>query len=71
MNNKTQVTDETAPGTVVVRETARGLFQQDVISGPHRLLADEPTSVGGLDSGPSPYEFLLAPIMHCRLADMA
>ena len=63
MNTKTQVTDDTAPGTVVVRETGRGQFQRGVISGPHRLLADEPASVGRLDSGPGPYEFLLAALV--------
>ena len=55
----------TAPGTVVVRETRRGLFQQEVISGPHHLLADEPKDVGGLDSGPGPYDLLLAALGAC------
>ena len=56
---------DTGPGTVVVRETRRGLFQQEIISGPHRLLADEPVSAGGLDSGPSPYDLLLAALGAC------
>ena len=42
---------DSEPGTVIVRETSHGQFQQDVISGSHRLLADEPISAGGLDSG--------------------
>ena len=46
--------DGTAPGTVIVRETQNGKFQQEIIAGAHRLLADEPTDVGGLDSGPGP-----------------
>ena len=37
-------------GTVIVRETGRGQFQQDVIAGPHHLTADEPIDVGGLGS---------------------
>ena len=53
------------PGTVVVRETGQGRFQQEVISGAHRLLADEPVRVGGLDSGPDPYELLLAALGAC------
>ncbi len=57
--------DNTAEGAVVVRETRRGQFQQEVIVGPHRLLADEPPAVGGLGSGPGPYDFLLAGLGAC------
>ncbi len=57
--------DGTAPGTVIVRETRRGLFQQEIIAGTHRLLADEPADVGGLDSGPGPYDLLLAALGAC------
>ena len=65
MDNNTQNTNNTAPGTVVVRETGKGEFQQEVISGPHRLLSDEPVAKGGLDSGPSPYDLLLAALGAC------
>ncbi len=57
--------DDTAPGTVVVRETRRGAFQQEIIVGAHRLLADEPMKVGGMDSGPGPYDLLLAGLGAC------
>jgi uncharacterized OsmC-like protein len=57
--------ESTTPGTVVVRETRGGLFQQDIISGTHRLIADEPVSAGGLDSGPGPYDLLLAALGAC------
>jgi uncharacterized OsmC-like protein/alpha-beta hydrolase superfamily lysophospholipase len=58
--------EEAQPRTVVVSETLKGRFQQDIAIGPHRLIADEPTSVdGGLDSGPSPYDFLLAGLGAC------
>ena len=53
------------PRTVVVRETRRGGFQQEVTVGPHRFLADEPVDVGGLDSGPGPYDLVLAGLGAC------
>jgi uncharacterized OsmC-like protein/fermentation-respiration switch protein FrsA (DUF1100 family) len=53
-----------APG-VVVTETRQGLFQQVVQAGRHRLLADEPTAAGGLDTGPNPYDLLLAALGAC------
>jgi putative redox protein len=52
-------------GTVLVCETRAGKFQQEVRVGSHRLLADEPVGVGGLDSGLSPYDFLLAGLGAC------
>jgi uncharacterized OsmC-like protein/alpha-beta hydrolase superfamily lysophospholipase len=52
-------------GVVTVRETRAGKFQQEIMSGPHRFLADEPVSVGGLDSGPGPYDLLLASLGAC------
>ncbi len=52
-------------GVVVVRETGAGLYQQEVMSGPHRFLADEPVKVGGFDSGPGPYDLLLAGLGAC------
>ncbi len=60
-----QSTDDTAEGTVVVRETRRGQFQQEIVTGAHRLLADEPVKAGGLDSGPGPYDLLLAALGAC------
>jgi uncharacterized OsmC-like protein/alpha/beta superfamily hydrolase len=51
--------------TVFVRETRTGKFQQEIAIGPHRLLADEPTSVGGEDSGPTPYDLLTAALGAC------
>ncbi|HEY6832627.1 MAG TPA: alpha/beta fold hydrolase [Pseudolabrys sp.] len=56
---------EIEAGTVLVRETGQGQYQQEVLSGPHRFLADEPVKVGGLDSGPGPYDLVLAGLGAC------
>jgi putative redox protein len=50
---------------VLVGETRNGKFEQSVVVGKHRYLADEPVSVGGNGSGPSPYEYLLAGLGAC------
>ena len=50
---------------VSVRETGRGRLQQEVRVGPYRLLADEPVAAGGLGSGPTPYDLLLAGLGAC------
>lgn len=53
------------PSAVVVHETRQGRFQQEITVGAHRLLADEPRDVGGLDSGPGPYDLVLAGLGAC------
>jgi putative redox protein len=50
---------------IVVAETGAGKFQNTVTAGRHRLLADEPASVGGLDSGPNPYDYLAIALGAC------
>ena len=52
------------PRTVVVYGGATG-FAQEILIGPHRLAADEPTEVGGTDEGPTPYDLLLAALGSC------
>lgn len=52
-------------GVVIVAETGRGMFQQEVITGKHRLLADEPEAYGGLNTGPSPYDYLAIALAAC------
>jgi uncharacterized OsmC-like protein len=63
--NPVAETDATEPNTVLVRETGHGRFQQEVIVGAHKLIADEPANVGGLGSGPGPYDLLLAALGTC------
>ena len=50
---------------VVVAETGAGKFQNEIVAGRHQLLADEPLSAGGLDSGPSPYDYVAAALGAC------
>jgi uncharacterized OsmC-like protein/pimeloyl-ACP methyl ester carboxylesterase len=59
-----------APRNVVVSETRNGKFQQIVTMGPHKALADEPVAVGGNDSGPGPYDFVLAGLGACTSMTM-
>ena len=51
--------------SIVSVETADGKFQQKIGVGRHKFLADEPVSFGGTDSGPSPYDLLLAGLGAC------
>lgn len=46
-------------------DTKGGKFQQDVVVGPHRLVADEPRENGGDDLGPAPHDLLLAALGAC------
>src|SRR5262249_45635040 len=50
---------------VLIRETMQGRYQNIAVAGPHRLIADEPVSVGGLDSGPNPYDYLSIALGAC------
>ncbi len=54
-----------SPQEVVVSETGDGQFTQKIIIGSHVLIADEPIINGGKDTGPSPYDFLLAALGSC------
>jgi uncharacterized OsmC-like protein/fermentation-respiration switch protein FrsA (DUF1100 family) len=62
--------DTAVPREVVVRETRAGKFQQTVAIGPHHLIADEPVAADGDDTGPGPYDFLLAGLGACTSMTM-
>jgi uncharacterized OsmC-like protein/alpha-beta hydrolase superfamily lysophospholipase len=57
--------EEIGEGTVLVRETRNGQFQQEIAVGKHRFLADEPVQAGGRNTGPGPYDLLLAALGAC------
>ncbi|MEQ8746916.1 bifunctional alpha/beta hydrolase/OsmC family protein [Pyruvatibacter sp.] len=58
------------PDRVTVVETRNGKFQNQVLAGRHMLTADEPENVGGMDTGPTPYQFLNAALGTCTAMTM-
>jgi putative redox protein len=63
--NRADQTIEAEHQGVMVAETSEGKFQNYVYAGRHRMFSDEPETVGGLDSGPSPYDYLSAALGAC------
>lgn len=59
-----------APRNVLVQETRSSKFQQAISIGPHHLIADEPLAAGGEDTGPGPYDFVLAGLGACTAMTM-
>src|SRR6188474_2231406 len=66
--NETPVRD--GARSVVVRGRATG-FSQSIVAGRHELKSDEPLGVGGTDTGPSPYDLLLAALGSCTSMTVA
>jgi len=62
--------DAIEPGNVIVHGNADG-FAQVIAAGPHQLVSDEPTHVGGSDVGPTPYDLLLAALGSCTSMTVA
>jgi organic hydroperoxide reductase OsmC/OhrA len=57
--------EDDIPGNVRVMETGEGRLQNMVRAGRHRLFADEPEKMAGLDSGPTPHDFLSTALGAC------
>ena len=62
--NKKEPCELMEAGTVTVYGRAAG-FAQEIAVGRHRLSGDEPASAGGTETGPNPYDFLLAALGSC------
>jgi putative redox protein len=56
--------DQHTEGVVIVRGAGDGLAQE-ITARSHRLMSDEPASEAGTDSGPTPYDLLLAALGSC------
>ena len=57
--------EETWQAGVLVFETQASKYQNAIIAGRHHMLADEPESVGGMDSGPTPYQYIAMALGAC------
>lgn len=66
----TAINDLGEAGTITVHGSAAG-FAQAIAAGRHQLASDEPTDVGGTDTGPSPYDLLLAALGSCTSMTLA
>lgn len=60
----------TRDGEVVVTDTGAGKFQVRARAGSNGFLIDEPVTVGGLGSGPNPYDLLSAALGACTVMTM-
>ncbi len=58
-------TDDLVAHDRVVTRTGAAGFRTDVVVRRHRLVADEPASVGGDDEGPTPYDYVVAGLGAC------
>lgn len=58
-------------GTVVVAENGIGKFANTIVTGSNHIInADEPQSVGGDDTGATPYDLLLSSLGACKSMTM-
>ena len=64
VNQEGATTERSDVSSVVVRGSSAG-FAQEILAGQHRMASDEPVSAGGTDTGPSPYDLLLAALGAC------
>ncbi|MFV8752031.1 OsmC family protein [Nannocystaceae bacterium ST9] len=58
------MSDDPHQSFATVRGSASG-FAQTIKVGEHNLIGDEPRDLGGEDTGPNPYDYLLASLGSC------
>ena len=66
----TAMNQSTLDRITVTESDVNGPYAQIVTAGRHMLSADEAESVGGHDTGPSPYEYLMAALGACTTMTM-
>lgn len=57
--------DAPHPRVVTVGESGLGAYGQVVVAGRHLIGADEPEAMGGRDTGPDPFELVMAGLGAC------
>jgi putative redox protein len=62
--------DQPAENPVTVVESGNGPYGQVVTVGGHTMAADEPEAHGGKDTGPTPYELVMAGLGACTAITM-
>ena len=56
---------QTSDAGWVSARIGRSGYRVDVHTGKHAFVVDEPVSVGGTDTGPTPYDFVLGALSSC------
>lgn len=57
--------DRAAPEDQVIVRTAQSRYHTEILARTHSIVADEPLTAGGTDTGPSPFELLMAALGAC------
>ena len=59
------MTEPHLPTEAVAVETGAGAYQLAIVVAGHSLIADEPAALGGLGSGPNPFDLLASALAAC------